>query len=293
MARALVTGLRGFTGRYLEAELADAGYEVIGVGSHSEESDNYFQANLEDGNRLREVVAEVGPDVVVHLAGVAFVGHADRTAFYRVNLIGTRNLLEAVAETAPQVRCVLISSSANVYGNAEVSPIPETAPPAPVNDYAVSKLAMEYMARLWMDRLPIVITRPFNYTGVGQDERFVIPKIIAHFRERKSCIELGNLQVYREYNDVRSIAQACRRLIEVCPAGQTVNLCSGRAYSLQDVLDLAQTLSGHSLEVRVNPAFVRPNEVHTLTGDKTKLTSLIGDWDTIPLRQTLEWMLRG
>lgn len=289
--KVLITGINGFTGRYLAAELAQNGYAVSGTGSAAGSSENYFQADLADRLRLKEVLARVQPQVVVHLAAQAYVGHADSNAFYQVNLIGTRNLLEAIAETAPEVRCVLLASSANVYGNAPVSPVPESAMPQPANDYAVSKLAMEQMARLWQNLLPILIVRPFNYTGVGQNERFVIPKIVAHCRQKKPVIELGNLHVRREYNDVRSVVKAYRRLIERCPAGETVNICTGRVYSLTEVLALAKELSGHRLEVRVNPTLVRAHEVHTLAGDKRKLLDLIGDWDSLPLRETLAWML--
>lgn len=294
MKKVLITGIGGFTGRYLAAELAQNGYAVFGTGSTARGGEHYFfQADLEDKPRLQAVLDQIKPQVVVHLAACAYVAHEDAEAFYRVNLIGTRHLLAAIAEASPQVDCVLLASSANVYGNAEVSPVPESALPQPANDYAVSKLAMEHMARLWMDRLPIVIVRPFNYTGVGQDERFVIPKIVAHHRQKKPVIELGNLHVRREYNDVRSVAQAYRRLIEVCPAGETVNLCTGRAYSLDEVLALTEELSGHHLEVKVNPAFVRAHEVHTLTGDNRKLLDLIADWDSLPLRETLAWMLQS
>lgn len=291
--RVLITGISGFTGRYLAAELAQNGYVEWGIGTAARGGERYFQADLGDKLRLKAVLAQVRPQVVVHLAALAYVGHADAGAFYRINLIGTRNLLEAIAEAASDVRCVLLASSANVYGNAPVSPVSEATFPQPTSDYAVSKLAMEQMAKLWLDRLPIVIVRPFNYTGVGQDERFVIPKIIAHYRQQKPIIELGNLHVRREYNDVRSVVEAYRRLIERNPVGETVNLCTGRAYSLTEVLSLAEELSGHRLAVKVNPSLMRAHEVHVLTGDNRKLIGLIGAWDSIPLEETLAWMLRG
>jgi len=292
MKRALITGIKGFTGQYVTAELEQHGWAVWGIGSHDESEDaRYRRVDLADTAGLRAVIAEVQPDAVVHLAAIAFVGHGDADAFYMVNLIGTRNLLSALASSNKKPECVLLASSANVYGNATEGVLSETSPPNPANDYAVSKLAMEYMARLWMDKLPIVIARPFNYTGVGQTESFLLPKIVGHFRRGAEVIELGNLDVWRDFSDVRAVAQAYRRLLEVCPAGETVNVCSGKAHSLREVIAMAESVSGRSIQVQVNPAFVRASEVKTLCGDATKLRSVIGEWATPPLEDTLRWML--
>ncbi|WP_407278720.1 GDP-mannose 4,6-dehydratase [Aromatoleum evansii] len=294
MKRALITGFKGFTGWYVAAELEAHGWEVWGTGAHDEAGDaRYRHVDLADAAGLREVIAEVRPDAVVHLAAIAFVGHGDADAFYRVNLIGTRNLLAALGAAAQRPECVLLASSANVYGNATEGVLNEATPPDPANDYAVSKLAMEYMARLWMDRLPIVIARPFNYTGVGQAESFLLPKIVAHFRRRAEVIELGNLDVCRDFSDVRAVARAYRRLLEVGPVGEPVNVCSGRTHSLREALAMAEAITGHSMRVEVNPAFVRANEVRSLCGDPAKLRRLIGEWDTPPLEDTLRWMLGG
>lgn len=278
--KVLITGLNGFTGRYLHAELAAHGHDVVGL-----------QSDLTDATGLAEEMQRVQPDWVAHLAGIAFVGHGEANDFYRVNLMGTRNLLAALAGCGRRPACVLLASSANVYGNSTAGVLREDAPPNPANDYAVSKLAMEHMARLWLDRLPIVIARPFNYTGVGQSESFLLPKIVAHFKRRAEMIELGNLDVWRDFSDVRAVVQAYRRLLEISPAGETVNVCSGRTYSLREVLTLCERLTGHVMAVRVNPAFVRANEVRSLCGDPSHLRALIGNWDTQPLEDTLGWML--
>ena len=113
------------------------------------------------------------------------------------------------------------------------------------------------------------------------------------FRRRQSVIELGNLDISRDFSDVRAVAVAYRRLLETCPAGEAVNVCSGKATSLRDILDLAQQISGHSIEVRVNPTFVRANDVRELRGDPTKLRSIIGQWDTPSLNETLRWMIQS
>jgi len=180
--RLLLTGARGFTGRYLTQAAQAAGHEVVPL-----------VANLTDAAAVADEVAAVRPEVVAHLAAISFVAHADATAFYAVNTVGSTNLLAALAQLPQPPQRVLLASSANVYGNCPVSPITEAQPPAPVNHYAMSKLAMETLARTWMDRLPIVITRPFNYTGPGQAEQFVIPKLITHFARRAPLVELGNL----------------------------------------------------------------------------------------------------
>ena len=288
--RALVTGLSGFTGHYVAAELAEAGFDVYGVGEQPCTLPQYTRADLTDRNALHALVEEVRPHVVLHLAGLAFVAIDNAAAYYSVNTAGTRNLLEALATGARNVECVLLASSANVYGNSTEGVLDETASLNPANDYAVSKLAMEYMARLWFDRLPIVVTRPFNYTGVGQSESFLLPKIVGHFQRGEKQIELGNLDVFRDFSDVRAVANAYRRLVQACPAGEIVNVCSGRSYSLREVIGIVEAIAGYDMEIRINPSFVRAHEVRSLLGSAERLRKIIGEWDTHPLRETLEWM---
>jgi nucleoside-diphosphate-sugar epimerase len=277
--RALVTGLSGFTGKYVEPELRQAGYEVSGI-----------TADLTDRAALAAEVQALQPDVVVHLAAIAFVAHSDIEQIYRVNVVGTRNLLEALAASPHKPSAVLLASSANIYGNTDVAVIHEDVPAAPANDYAVSKLSMEYMARLWMDKLPIIMVRPFNYTGVGQHENFLLPKIVSHFRRKEARIELGNLNVWRDFSDVRVVAAAYRHLLAKAPAGQVFNISSGKAYSLGEALDMMAQIAGYKIDVHVNPAFVRANEVARLTGDNRRLAAVVGDIDPPPLEQTLRWM---
>lgn len=290
--RALITGLSGFTGRYLADELAQHGYEVFGTGSAPSEGENFFQVDLGETERMCELIAGVRPEVVVHLAALAFVGHGNPDDFYRVNLLGTRHLLEALAAADHRPRCVLLASSANVYGNSTEGLIHETTPPAPANDYAVSKLAMEYLAALSKERLPLVVVRPFNYTGVSQDARFLLPKIVAHFRSGADRIELGNLDVSRDFSDVRTVVEVYRRLLDSQSAiGGTFNVSSGVSYSLRDVIAMCEEITGRKIKVEVNPAFVRPNEVKTLRGSNELLRTVIGNWRVRELHETLSWML--
>ncbi|MFZ6846098.1 GDP-mannose 4,6-dehydratase [Undibacterium sp. RuTC16W] len=292
--RALITGLRGFTGHILSLELQAAGYQVFGTvhGTDARGPDTYA-VDLCDRLRLNEVISEVQPDVVAHLAAISFVAHGDAEAIYRVNVLGTRHLLESLASLEKRPRAVLLASSANIYGNTRTEIISELEPAMPANDYGVSKLAMEHVARLWMDQLPIIITRPFNYTGVGQPENFLLPKIVSHFRRKARHIELGNLDVARDFSDVRMVAKAYARLLELAPAGQTFNICSGTCYTLRQIIHMAETLAGYEIDVRVNPAFVRANEVHKLMGDPSKLQQYIGKLPSIPLQDTLAWMLNA
>ena len=291
LKRALITGLNGFTGRYVASELQRSGYEVYGTGVTPSDLPKYFQVDLLDKSALGVVVREVQPSVIIHLAAVAFVGHGGANDFYQVNVIGTRNLLESLALHAKSLEAVLLVSSANIYGNSTGGVLAENTPSNPANDYATSKLAMEYMAKLWCDKLPLFFVRPFNYTGVGQSEDFLIPKIIGHFKRKASFIELGNLDVWRDFSDVRVVADTYRRLLEVKPLGRTVNVCSGNSYALHQVLAIAEKISGHSIEVRVNPLFVRTNEVKALCGDVSFLESLIGETKLPALEETLSWML--
>ena len=291
---ALITGVRGFTGRYLARALRDRGYDVVGLAHEPATGEpDVVSCDLLDRARVREVVTRIQPDVVVHLAAIAFVAHGDAEAIYRTNVVGTRNLLEALADCDKVPRSVLLASSANVYGNASVDPIDEAVPPCPANDYAVSKLAMEHMARLWTGRLPVVIVRPFNYTGVGQEAHFLLPKIVSHFRAGAREIELGNLDVARDFSDVRDVVDVYARLLEASPAGEIFNVCSGEAVSLQQVMELMAGIAGYEMRVRVNPAFVRENEVKRLRGSNAHLRDRIGEPKGIPLEDTLRWMYQA
>ncbi len=276
----LLTGSQGFTGSYVARAATTAGLRVLPL-----------RANLLDAAAVSAELAEAQFDYVVHLAAISAVSHADLLAFYQVNLFGTLNVMEAVRASVSEPRKVLVASSANIYGNSPLSPITEAALPAPVNHYAMSKLAMEQMLRATASALPLVITRPFNYTGQGQDERFLIPKLVAGFRSRQAELELGNTEVEREFNDVRTVANWYLQLLEKGEVGEVYNLCSGHPHSLRDVLALLEQLSGHSPTVRVNPDFVRANEVQSLYGDPGKLISCLGPQQPPPLADTLQWMM--
>ena len=302
MNKVLITGASGFTARYVAQALRHSGYEVHGLARSLQSQADYHQlhqGDLDDAAGLWHTINEVQPRYVLHLAAISFVAHGNADEIYRANVLGTRRLLDALCKAAIKPDAVLLASSANVYGNgptglAADGVLTEVDAPAPANDYAVSKLAMEYVARLYANRLPLILVRPFNYTGVGQSESFLIPKIVSHVRRRAPLIELGNLDVARDFSDVRNVVQSYRRLLEAPAAvGQTFNVCSGHAWSLSDVLAMVREISGHDFEVRVNPDFVRQNEVKTLLGSRAKLDAVVGEVPEITLRDTLRWMLEA
>lgn len=279
--RVLVTGAEGFTGTYLVAELRSRGCEVVP-----------FSSDITDACAVDAEIARVKPDRVIHLAAIAFVGTDAFDAFYKVNQLGTFHLLEAVARHASQAH-VLIASSANIYGNSTGGYLDESTLPNPANHYAVSKWAMELGARFWADRLRMTIVRPFNYTGVGQEEQYLIPKIVGHFRRREPVITLGNIDVSRDFGDVRSVVEAYCGLSLNPPEALVINVCTGRVFNIRQVIAMATNLTGHDIRIKTNPAFMRTNEVEILAGDPALLRQLLAGWEPRPLHETLDWMLRA
>lgn len=280
--RVLVTGLDGFTGHYIKPVLENAGHEALDLS-----------CDLVDPDAMNREIARLQPDAVIHLAGISSLDHKNANAFYEVNLIGTRNLLVALADNVKSLHSILLVSSANVYGNLTAGILSENNAPNPCSDYAISKLAMEQMAQLWFDRLPIFIVRPFNYTGVGQSENFLVPKIVAHFRAKLRQIELGNLDVSREFGDVRDVADVYLKLIEAAPVGKILNVCTGHPYPLREVIDCCKQITGHQIDVKVNPEFVRENEIKVLQGNYDALTKVVGGWNPRKLTDTLSWMINA
>jgi len=295
--RALITGLAGFTGRYMAERLRASGYRIHGTVQSEADVDPIASADatvhavdLREPHAVADTVAAIKPEVVVHLAGIANVAHDDIANLWLVNVVGTRNLLAALTKLGAPPRAVLLASSANVYGNATEGVIDEDVPPQPANDYAASKLAMEFAARTFGAQLPLIYARPFNYTGVGQSTDFLLPKIVDHYARGAKAISLGNTDVSRDFSDVRFVVDAYARLLEAAPRGETFNVCSGVGRTLGDVLDTLARIAGYRIDVRIDPRFVRANEVRTLTGSNAKLHAAIGALQPVPLETTLRWM---
>lgn len=298
MARVLITGCGGFTGRHLAAAMAASGHEVhalVHEGEHRPVPSAHalHQCDISNQAALSALIRAIAPQQVVHLAAISFVPHGDLAEMYRTNILGTRHLLGALAALPERPEAVLVASSANVYGNRG-GRLNEDMPVAPFNDYGATKAATEIICRLFDAQLPIILVRPFNYTGLGQQAEFLIPKIIDHARRGITRIELGNLDVARDFSDVRTVVDAYQRLLAAPQShGRTFNICSGQPIVLRDLLNMAGRLAGHHFEPTTNPAFVRPNEPQSLCGDPGQLERVIGPLRDIPIAQTLTWMLNG
>ncbi len=290
MPIALVTGAAGFTGKYVVKALTGRGYGVIGIGLGDASGSEWIACDLTDKAGTKKSLRGTTPDVVVHLAALAFVGEGNPENFYRVNVLGTVNLLEALADADRTPSRILIASSANVYGNLSGRELSEDICPAPVNHYAASKLAMEHMVRTWFDRLPIVVTRPFNYTGPGQDERFVVPKIVNHYKRRASSIKLGDTAVERDFSDVEDVVEAYMRLLESDVRSEVVNICSGKPVSVAAIVAEMNKIAGYDIKVETRQELLRNNDISRLVGSNRKLRTLAGFAPSTPIRQTLEKM---
>jgi len=296
----LLTGAEGFTGQLLAHRLVEAGHEVHGLvrpGTAVVDLPagvTYHAVDLCDRAGTAVAVRVIEPAGVIHLAAISSPVHGDAEDIYTTNLIGSRHLLAGLADLDRRPDCVILASSANVYDAALSGQITENSPVAPVNDYGVSKLAMEHLRGVFAARLPIVVVRPFNYTGVGQSPRFVIPKIVAALRSGAAAVELGNIDVSRDWSDVRFVVDCYVRLLGAKAAiGGTFNICSGVAISLREVIAQACSAAGRQIEVQFNPAFARANEIPRLWGSNARLAEVIGPLSPQPIAETLNWMLAG
>jgi GDP-4-dehydro-6-deoxy-D-mannose reductase len=272
----MITGGQGFVGRHLLRLLGDRAAPT--------------DADVTDPAAVAEAVATAGPEAVVHLAAMSSVADSwsGTQDVWRVNVVGTVNVLEAVKAEAPQAR-VLVVSTGQVYGQAETIPTPEESPIAPVSPYAASKAAAELACG--QSDLDIVIARPFQHEGPGRDERFAIgswTRQIAGLEEAGGGkLQVGDLTSRRDITDVRDVCRAYELLLDrAVPAG-VYNVASGQAVQMQEVLDLLVAQASCPVEIEVDPARTRPADLTALCGDASKLRAETGWAPTIPLEQTL------
>lgn len=290
MNKILLTGFSGFTGKYIIQEANKLDLDLVCLSEDGSASSKPI--NLLDYKAVREKIEETKPNSVIHLAAISHVQHEPASDFYSINIGGTRNLLQAL-ETLPGNHLVnnLFASSATVYGGSQEVELYETSPLMPVNDYGLSKKMMEELLSSWKGKIPVTITRPFNYTGIGQSENFLVPKIVSAFKLRKEKLQLGNLEVCRDFSDVRFIAHAYLTLATQKSSFRVINLCSGNLTSIKEIISVCASLTNHKIQVLSLPEFCRNNEILKLKGSSIEMEKVLGYKSPYSIRDTLEWML--
>ena len=283
--RVLIIGIDSFTGVHLSSYLKNSGYSIFGTNRKS--------CDITRKEDIRKTIQEINPNYIIHLAGISFPAHGDNEDFYRVNTIGSINILDILVELNIKPKKIILSSSATIYGNQGVEVLNEYLCPKPTNHYGASKYSMEVLAQNYFNKLNIIITRPFNYTGVGQNKNFLIPKIVNHFREAKRIIELGNLDISREFNDIGFICESYKRILESSVNSETINICSGRGIKLLDVIEIMNNIAKYTITVEMNPNFVRKNDMKSLIGSPKKLFSIIDEVKQKEFRDTLRGMFEA
>jgi len=273
--RVLVTGPDGFVGGHLRAELGVAFVPFVG--------------DVVDPEAFVGALQDTRPDAVVHLAAESSVGESwgSVSDVWRTNVLGTLNVIESVRAHARGAR-VLFASSGEVYGRASCVPTPEDAPVGPVSPYGASKAAAELACR----GVDVVIARSFPHIGPGQDERFAVGSWaaqVARLRgEGGGALLVGDLEVERDFTDVRDICRAYRLMLDPATPAGTYNVATGRAVQLRRVVDMLVRLAGVPVTVGRDQARVRPAEVPILAGDASKLRAATGWEPEIPLERSLE-----
>ncbi len=275
MKKILLTGASGFIGNYLFNQLIDDGYEVIGIANKNNNG-IFIQCNLTDKTEVFSLVTSVNPDIIIHCAALSSVTQGQTLDYYQLNVVASENLFQAIENLSGPKRRVILLSTAGVYGNQEVECLTEDLNPKPVSHYGLSKYVCERMLLNFSDKHNISILRPFNVIGHGQSEGFIIPKLVKHFHEKASSIELGNIQTYRDYIDVETTCKVISSLInETKSYNEIINICSGQATSLTELLDTLTNITGHEIQVILSAKYIRKNEVWTLIGSTSKLNSMI------------------
>ena len=272
VSKVLITGAQGFTGKYLIPYLQKRGFEVFS-----------FEGEITSNETVYENLRNCHVDAIVHLAALSFV-EENPYELYRVNLLGTQNLLRAAIDN--KVKKFIFASSATVYGRQDQHILSEDLCPNPQNHYAISKFGAEQLIRS-QNEIDYVIVRPFNYTGVGQSLKFVVPKIVSHFKRKAQTIELGNIEAIREFNSVLFVCEAYTRILEKNIKNETLNIASSRGASLKEIIELLEEISAHHIEVVQNPKFMRSNDIPILIGDKRKMVDLLGEMQQESLYELL------
>ena len=311
MRRVLVTGVTGFAGSHLvDYMLSRNDCEIFGIQRWRSPLDNLLhvldritlvECDLRDASSTRDTLERIRPDWIFHLAAQSFVptSWSAPTESLTTNILGELNLFEAVRRIGLTCRIQLACSSEE-YGMVyeDELPIRETNPLRPLSPYAVSKVAQDLLGyQYWMSwKVDSVRTRGFNHEGPRRGPVFVasdFAKQIADIEKglRPPVLHVGNLEAKRDFTDVRDMVRGYWLALEKCPPGEAYNLCSGKAYSIREVLDLLLGMTKTRIEVRQDRMRLRPSDVPVLLGDRTKFTQATGWEPTIPFERTLQDML--
>ena len=282
----LVTGGGGFVGRHLLERLSADGNDFA-APAHGE-------LELLDAEAVRSAVASLRPTAVVHLAARASVAYSwERPAeVLAENVATTANLLEAVRREAPQAT-VLVAGSGEVYGPPERLPVEEDAPLRPQNPYAVSKAACDLLGGQYADGqgLKIVRTRAFNHAGPGQSDAYVVGTLTRQVAQAEAegrdevLLRTGKLEAARDFTDVRDVVRAYAAAPEL-PAG-AYNICSGRSVRVGEIVELVRLCARIEVRQVVDPARLRPHDVHEVRGSAARLEDVCGWRPEIPLERTV------
>lgn len=289
--KALITGINGFVGQYLKKYLLSIGYGVYGIDHHSHNKDT-FETDIRDIDKLTNIVKEIQPDEIYHLAGIANVAYENISDFYNIHALGTLNLYNAVEKSGGDPKILYVSTS-NVYGIVPEAkqPITETQPVMPVNHYGASKAAGEMISHKYIaDGMRIIIVRSFNHTGPGQSESFIIPKLTRAFALLQPEIELGDTNTRRDFTDVRDVVRAYFMVMQKAGSGDIYNVCSGKAYSIDDIIGYLKNLTGHTIQIKHVNSLKRHVDPVLFIGNNQLLKKLGWSAD-IPIEQTIKDML--
>lgn len=292
----LVTGCNGFVGRHAAAVLRQAGHEVTGsdIACPPGDAPPCIPMDVCDLDSILGVLADVRPDAVLHLGGIAFVplGWTEPQRIFSVNTIGTLNLLDAVRRKTPAAR-VLVVTSAEVYGSRPApAPLTEDSPYRPDNIYGVAKAAADQSALLYAGRhgLDVMVARPSNHIGPGQSKNFVSSAFAAQLaaiaKGAPPVMHVGNLDQRRDFTDVRDVARAYALLLAKGTSGRAYNIASGRMTPVRDILDTLCDIAKTTPKIEIDPDLFRPTD-NRPSYNTARLRDDVGWQPEIPLRQTL------
>jgi len=310
--KVLITGITGFVGSHLAEHCLslDEPVEVVGICrwrsrreniEHLGDAITLRECDLRDASSVHKLLAEVRPQRIFHLAAQSYVPSSWNSPAETIttNVIGQLNIFEAMRELELDAR-IQIAGSSEEYGlvHPEEAPITEDNPLRPLSPYAVSKVAQDTLAYQYFQSygLQAIRTRAFNHTGPRRGEVFVtsnfakqIVAIEAGLHE--PVIEVGDLTPERDFTDVRDIVRAYWLCLERCTPGEVYNIASGKAYRIRQVLDMLLSHSDIDIEVRVDPARLRPSDVPLLLGDNSKFCKETGWKPEIPFDRTAKDLL--